>query len=70
MLLLSQCCEKPEGSLAPQHVLFLLSRLCYSLGAAGTLIPAAVTPCLLPCDALASGTEAAVGAGSWGSDGM
>lgn len=29
MLLLSQCCEKSEGSLAPQHVLCLLPWLCW-----------------------------------------
>lgn len=70
MLLLPQCCEKPEGSLAPQHVLCLTAVLCDSLGAAEAVTPAAVPSCLLPCDALASDTEAAAGAGSWGSDGM
>lgn len=48
----------------------LTPALCDSCGATGALIPAAVTPYLLPCDAFASDTEAAVGAGTWGSDGM
>lgn len=48
----------------------LAAALCDSHGAAGALKPAAVTPYLLPWDALASDTEVAVGGGSWGSGGM